>query len=165
MLGRVTLLCLVATPWIINALSSNKDPQFLSLTVMFAYICMPQIFFYRLYSVLGQVLNARPVRRVCMGAGLGQRHQHHRPGLVPPRVGQTARRPWTTEMVWVLAGSTTLRIIAQGVGLLIRCGTGFHYRPRFGWRGCRFGEVSRMALWTMAALAIRRPSASSPSAP
>lgn len=156
-LGGVTLLCLVATPWIVNALSSNKDPQFLSLTVMFAYICMPQIFFYGLYSVLGQVLNAHG-RFAAFAWAPAWANVINIIGLVWFLVAwgkQPDVHTWTTEMIWVLAGSTTLGIIAQGVGLLIPLRrTGFHYRPRFGWRGYGFGEVSRMALWTMAALAI-----------
>jgi putative peptidoglycan lipid II flippase len=54
----VTAICLPAAPWIIDLLSANKSPDFLSLTTALAYICMPQVFFYGLYSVLGQVLNA-----------------------------------------------------------------------------------------------------------
>ena len=32
--------------------------------------------------------------------------------------------------------------------------SGFRYRPRFGWRGYGFGEMSRMTGWTVAALVI-----------
>ena len=58
-LGGVTLVALVLTPWIVSLTSNNRDPEFLSLATTFAYICMPQLFFYGLYAVLGQVLNAR----------------------------------------------------------------------------------------------------------
>ena len=33
----------------------------LSLATAFAYWCLPQIFFYALYSLLGEVLNARNI--------------------------------------------------------------------------------------------------------
>ena len=37
----------------------NWTPDLRSLSTAFALICMPQIFFYGLYTLLGQVLNAR----------------------------------------------------------------------------------------------------------
>ena len=59
-LGGATLLSLAATPWIIGALTKDgAGGDFMSLTTTMAYLCLPQLFFYGLYSVLGQVLNAR----------------------------------------------------------------------------------------------------------
>ena len=59
-LGGATLLSMVGTPWIIDALTKDgSGTDFIDLTVFMAYICVPQLFFYGLYSVLGQVLNAR----------------------------------------------------------------------------------------------------------
>lgn len=156
-LAAVTALCLPATPWIIDALSANKDPAFMSLTTTIAYICMPQIFFYGMYSVLGQVLNVMgrftayawtPAwANVIQIAGLawfiiqwGQQ----------PTVGT-----WTPAMIWVLAGTTTLGIAAQGLFLIVSLArAGFRFTPRFGWRGTGLGELSRMAGWTIAALTI-----------
>lgn len=156
-LGTMTVLALVATPWLVNALSDNKDPEFLSLATTFAFICMPQLFFYGLYAVLGQVLNARGEFSAYAWAPAWA-NVVNIIGLVYFVVvwgQQTDPTSWTSGMIWVLAGSTTLGIVVQGVGLLIPLRrTGFHYRPRFGWRGYGFGEVSRMALWTMAALAV-----------
>lgn len=156
-LGAVTLVCTLAAPWIVNALSSNKNEDFLALTTIFAYICMPQIFFYGLYSVLGQVLNVYG-KFAAYAWAPAWANIVNIAGLVYfiARWGQqTEIDAWTSDMIWVLAGSTTLGIVVQGAGLLIPLRRiGFHYRPRFGWRGYGFREVSRMALWTMAALFI-----------
>lgn len=156
-LGAVTILATVASPWIVNALSSNKDPEFLTLTTIFTYICMPQIFFYGLYSVLGQVLNVHG-RFAAFAWAPAWANIVNIAGLVYFLVRwgqQTDVAAWTSDMIWVLAGSTTLGIVVQGAGLLIPLRrVGFHYRPRFGWRGYGFRDVSRMALWTMAALLI-----------
>jgi len=156
-LAGVTAICLPAAPWIIDLLSANKSPDFLSLTTALAYICMPQVFFYGLYSVLGQVLNAygrfsayawAPAwANVIQIAGLAYfiREWGQQPTLTT----------WTPTMVWVLAGTTTLGIVVQGLCLIVPLmRSGFRYRPRFGWRGYGFGDLSRMAGWTIAALTV-----------
>src|SRR5690242_10118430 len=115
------------------------------------------MFFYGLYTVLGQVLNARAqfgaymwapaLANVVMIAGL----------LVlltgfPTQVGPGA---WTPTMVWILSGTTTLGIVAQALVLIVplRRG-GFRFTPVWGFRGTGLGSASKVALWTFAALAV-----------
>lgn len=157
-LGGATLLSMVGTPWIIDALTKDgSGGDFLDLTVLLAYICVPQLFFYGLYSVLGQVLNARgnflayawaPAwANVIQIVGLGW--------FIWQWGTQTSASGWTTEMILVLGISTTLGIGVQGLSLLWPLWrSGFRYRPRFGWRGYGFGDMSRMTGWTVAALLI-----------
>ncbi|MFC7491120.1 MULTISPECIES: murein biosynthesis integral membrane protein MurJ [unclassified Knoellia] len=157
-LGGTTLLSIAATPWIIDWLTKDDAGQaFVNLTTFMAYICMPQLFFYGLYAVLGQVLQARgnflafawaPAwANVIQIAGLAW--------FIWQWGKQPSVEPWTTEMVLVLGVSTTLGIAVQGLSLawpLWR--SGFRYRPRFGWRGVGFRDMSRMTGWTVAALVI-----------
>lgn len=156
-LAGVTAVCLPAAPWIVDLLSANKNPDFLSLTTAITYICMPQVFFYGLYSVLGQVLNAygrfsafawAPAwANVIQIAGLAY--------FIREWGQQPTVTTWTPAMIWVLAGTTTLGIVVQGVCLIVPLiRSGFRYRPRFGWRGYGFGDLSRMAGWTIAALTV-----------
>ena len=53
----------LAAPWLVSlyAQSGTKGfgPDELALATAFAYWCLPQVLFYALYSLLGQVLNAR----------------------------------------------------------------------------------------------------------
>lgn len=157
-LGGATLVSLVGTPWIIDALTKDgSGREFVDLTVLLAYICVPQVFFYGLYSVLGQVLNARgnflayawaPAwANVIQIAGLAW--------FIWQWGTQTTASGWTTEMILVLGVSTTLGIAVQGLCLMWPLWrSGFRYRPRFGWRGYGFGDMSRMTGWTVAALLI-----------
>ena len=157
-LGGATVLSMVGTPWIIDALTKDGSGRdFIDLTVLMAYICVPQLFFYGLYSVLGQVLNARgnflayawaPAwANVIQILGLGW--------FIWQWGTQTSASGWTTEMIVVLGVSTTLGIAVQGLCLLWPLWrSGFRYRPRFGWRGYGFGDMSRMTGWTVAALLI-----------
>lgn len=157
-LGGATLLSMLGTPWIIDALTKDGSGRdFIDLTVFMAYICVPQLFFYGLYSVLGQVLNARgnflayawaPAwANVIQILGLGW--------FIWQWGTQTSASGWTTQMILVLGLSTTLGIAVQGLCLLWPLWrSGFRYRPRFGWRGYGFGDMSRMTGWTVAALLI-----------
>lgn len=157
-LGGATLVSFAGTPWIIDVLTKDgAGASFVDLTTFMAYICVPQLFFYGLYSVLGQVLNARgnflayawaPAwANVIQILGLGW--------FIWKWEQQDSAVGWTTEMVLVLGMSTTLGIAVQGLCLMWPLWrSGFRFRPRFGWRGYGFGDMSRMTGWTVAALLI-----------
>lgn len=156
-LGGVTLISLALAPWILGALTRKGDGDFLAMGTALAYICLPQIFFYGLYSVLGQVLNARgqflayawaPAwANVVQIAGLAW--------FIQEWGKQSSPKAWTSEMTWVLGGTTTLGIAVQGLALVLPLlRSGFKFTPRFGWRGYGFGEVSRMSSWTLGALVV-----------
>lgn len=157
-LGAGTLLSLAATPWIIGALTKNDAGEdFMSLTTTMALLCVPQLFFYGLYSVLGQVLNARG-NFVAYAWAPAWANIIQIAGLVW-FIREWGQQPtastWTTEMILVLGLSTTLGIVVQGVSLVLPLWkSGFRYRPRLGWRGYGFGDMSRMTAWTVAALVI-----------
>ncbi|MGO4956815.1 murein biosynthesis integral membrane protein MurJ [Luteococcus sp. Sow4_B9] len=157
--GAIALLTVAATaavPWLIQW-TNKQDGDALRLSIMFGFICMPQILFYGLYSVLGNVLNARDQFAAFMWApALANVVQIGGLGYFLWRWGlQTNPSTWTPEMVWTLAGSTTLGIAVQAFILvppLVK--GGFRYRPRFGLRGSGLGEASRMVGWTFSALLV-----------
>jgi putative peptidoglycan lipid II flippase len=128
-----------------------------SLSIAFAFICMPQVFFYGLYTLLGNVLNARnhfaaymwaPVLANLVAIG----------GMafflvVYPQ--QATPVSWTSPMIWVLAGSATAGIVAQALVLIVPLWrSGFRYTPRWGFRGVGLRTASTVALWTFAALGV-----------
>jgi putative peptidoglycan lipid II flippase len=111
----VTAVCTAGAGWFIWLYAGDLPPDRAALATFFAVLTMPQIFFYGLYALLGQVLNARSqfaafawapaVANVFAIAGLlafmALYDGHARPG------------EWTAGMVWLFAGSATLSIIAQ----------------------------------------------------
>jgi putative peptidoglycan lipid II flippase len=137
--------------------SGTWTPQVRSLSTAFALICMPQIFFYGLYTLLGQVLNARnqfaaymwaPVVANVVAIGgmayflLNYRHQ-------------AGVASWTSPMIWVLAGSATAGIAAQALVLVLPLWrSGFRFTPRWGFRGVGLRTASTVALWTFGALSL-----------
>lgn len=160
-LGITLLLTIVATAgvtWLVVLYAgSNFSDSTFDLAVAFAVICMPQVFFYGLYTVLGQVLAARnrfvafmwaPVlANVVAIAGMV--------AFLRRFPSQADPADWTSDMIWLLAGSATAGIVAQALVLVVPLWrSGFRYRPRFGFRGVGLGTASRVALWTFAALAV-----------
>lgn len=154
-------------------LARTSNPEFKDLALAFSFICLPQIFFYGVFALLGQILNARGrfgafawgpfVANVVAVAGLvvflfvfgiPEPVVELRPGggveVLPAPPGA-----WTPPMVWLFAGSATLSVVVQALWLVPALRrTGFHYRPRWGLRGVGLGGVSRLALWAFMGLAI-----------
>lgn len=152
----VTVLATVASPWLLDLYFSSSGAT-RHLTVFFGFICMPQIFFYGLYAILGQVLNARNQFAAFMWSPV-LANVVQIAGLVWFLV-QFGAHPdpttWTSEMVWVLAGTTTLGIVIQGLFLIIPLHRGgFRWRPRWGVRGYGLGAAARITVWTFTALVI-----------
>ena len=135
----------------------NWTPDLRSLSTAFALICMPQIFFYGLYTLLGQVLNARShfaaymwapaVANLVAISGMAYFLMSY-----PHQAGVAS---WTSSMVWVLAGSATAGVAAQAFVLIVPLWrSGFRFTPRWGFRGVGLRTASRVTLWTFAALAV-----------
>ncbi len=157
-LAVVTVVFTVGAGLLVRLYSTPQwNPDVRSLSIAFALICMPQIFFYGLYTLLGQVLNARSHFAAYMWA----------PALAnivaisgmafflvtyPHPADVTA---WTSPMVWVLAGSATAGVAAQALVLVIPLWrSGFRFRPQWGFRGVGLRTASTVALWTFAATAV-----------
>lgn len=60
-MGSITALLTLSTPWIVSLYTITVPKQNLELVVIFAYWCMPQIFFYGLYAIISEALNAKNI--------------------------------------------------------------------------------------------------------
>ena len=153
----VTVICTAGAGWFIYLYAGNLRPDEAALATFFAVLTMPQIFFYGLYAVLGQVLNARQqfgafawapaMANVFAIAGLV--------AFLRLYDGHVGPGQWTAPMVWLFAGSATLSIVAQAVVLVFALWrAGFRWRPRFGVRGVGLRTTSKVAGWAVAALVV-----------
>ena len=156
----LTLLVTLLAPWVIELTTQGYSPQQKSLAVTFAFWCLPQIFFYGLYALLTQVLNANgafgpamwaPIlNNVVAIAGLG---------MFIAILGANASNPhtldnWGSFQTFLVAGFSTIGVIAQTAILLVpvfRLRLGL--RPRFGWRGVGLGQAAKLSVWTLATAA------------
>ncbi len=129
----------------------------LQLAIAFAYICLPQVLFYGVFAVLGNILNAFG-RFGAYGWAPVANNVVAITGLVVFLVlwgQQPYPQTWTATMIWVLAGSATLGIAVQSAILVPALRrTGFRWRFRWGLRGHGFGALGRFASLTFLALLI-----------
>lgn len=158
----LTLLVTLLAPWVIELTTQGYSPQQKSLAVSFAFWCLPQIFFYGLYALLTQVLNANgafgpamwaPIlNNIVAIAGLGM--------FIWILGANDASNPhsldtWTSFQTFLVAGFSTIGVVAQTAILLVpvlRLRLGL--RPRFGWRGVGLGQAARLSVWTLATAAV-----------
>lgn len=147
-----TAIAMVAAPWLVQLYGSRFAPEQLALSIAFAYWCLPQLFFYGLYALVGETLNARRVfgpytwapivNNVVSIVGFGVFIALFGSDLT--RVDQ-----WDATMIAVLGGTATLGIVVQAVLLLFFWKrTGVRLRPDFRWRGVGLRHIGRLAGWT-----------------
>jgi putative peptidoglycan lipid II flippase len=125
-----------------------------------SYWCLPQLFFYALFALLGEVLNARGVfgpvtwvpainNIVVIASLVLFAVLFH--DADPERSAAT----WTPAQVTVLAGGATLGVALQAVVLaLFWRRTGLRFRIDFHWRGVGLGHVGRAGAWTFGMVLI-----------
>jgi putative peptidoglycan lipid II flippase len=164
----VTVVFTVFAGLWVRLYSSNWGPEQTALATAFALWCIPQLFFYGMYTLLGQVLNARSQFGPFMWAPVAA-NVVAIIGLVTYIVifGDYATSPqggidgltevWTGPRIALIAGSATLGIAVQAAVLippLVRGG----YRWRWTWRGPKgeLGTVAKVASWALAAVAMEQ---------
>ena len=156
-LGLITLLLTLAVPAIIWLYSSAgwKSPklagQYESM-ILLAYYCMPQVFFYGVHVLAGQVLNARDRFGPMMWAPIANNVVSIIVLLcyviVFDRTSTGA--PFTTSQALLLGIGSTVGIAAQAAVLIpfLRA-SGYRFRPRFDFKHTGLGKTFRLAKWTL----------------
>ncbi|MBT2502145.1 DUF6049 family protein [Curtobacterium sp. ISL-83] len=130
------------------------------LAVAFAFWCLPQILFYAMYSLLGEVLNAKQVfgpftwapllNNVIAIAGLILFI-----ALFGGRGENAATDAWTPLKIAVLAGSASLGVLAQAAFLpFFWRRAGLTFRPDFRWRGVGLKSTGTAAGWLFAMILV-----------
>ena len=157
----------LAAPWLVSlyALQSADGangftPDEMALATAFAYWCLPQVLFYAIYSLLGEVLNARKIfgpftwtpvlNNLVAIAGMLV--------FIAAFGGDPAHRDastWTGPMITLLAGSATVGIAVQGLALFFFWRrAGLTYRPDFRWRGVGLGATGKAAAWVFGMILV-----------
>ena len=161
----IAVIVTIGAPVLVRIYATSGDdggftePQ-LALATAFAFWCLPQVLFYALYSLFGEILNARgvfgpftwapAVNNVVAIAGIlvfialyGGATEH------------VDAAGWTPSQIALLAGTATLGIAAQALVLIFfwrRAGLG--YRPDFRWRGAGLGRAGASAAWLFGMVVI-----------
>ncbi|WP_220036906.1 DUF6049 family protein [Curtobacterium sp. MCPF17_051] len=157
----ITIVATALAPLLVRLYTTSSDsrgPAATDLAIAFAFWCLPQILFYAMYSLLGEVLNAKQVfgpftwapllNNVIAIAGLivfialfGSGHSD---------VGE-----WTPVKIAVLAGSASLGVFAQAAFLpFFWKRAGLSFRPDFRWRGVGLKSTGTAAGWLFAMILV-----------
>jgi putative peptidoglycan lipid II flippase len=159
--AAVTVLATLSAPFLVSLYTSGWSPAQLALATAFAYWCLPQLFFYGLYSMLGEVLNARSAFGPFMWApvlnnlvGLA--------GLIGFLVifgadptGQRSVESWDAGKIALLSGSATLGVMAQALILFVSWRKiGINFSFNFSWRGFGLRPTIKAASWTLAMVTV-----------
>lgn len=148
----VTALAMAAAPWLVTLYAESFSPDQLALATAFAYWCLPQIFFYGLYALIGETLNAKRVFGPYTWTPVANNIISIAGFLVFIALfggNQSRIDVWDPTMIAVLGGTATLGIALQAGLLLIAWRrTGLSLRPDFRWRGVGLRHVGTLAGWT-----------------
>ncbi|RZF01885.1 murein biosynthesis integral membrane protein MurJ [Streptomyces sp. SCA2-2] len=153
-LGVGTALAVWAAPEIVGLYMRDTpgSHEAFELTVTFARFLLPQIFFYGLFGIYGQLLNARekfgammwtPVLNNVVLVAMFAAYL----GLMaaPGRVEDI-----TADQVRLLGIGTTAGVAIQALALVpFARAAGFRFRLRFDWRGNGLGRSVHAAKWTL----------------
>lgn len=156
-LGAITVVLTLAVPLIINLYSADgwKQPglsaQYDSM-VMLGYYCMPQVFFYGVHVLAGQVLNARDRFGPMMWAPIANNVVSILVLLIFLAVFERTNpsQPFSSGQGLLLGLGATLGIAVQaGVLVPFLKAAGFRFQPRFDFRHTGLGKTFRLARWTL----------------
>lgn len=124
----------------------------MALATALAYWCLPQVLFYALYSLFGEVLNARKIYGPFTWAPVLNNIVFISGLLLFGRLfgsSNTANAvEWSAEMVALIGGAATAGIAVQAfILMLFWRRAGLHYRPDFRWRGVGLAQTGKAAGW------------------
>jgi putative peptidoglycan lipid II flippase len=157
----VTLAVTLAAPALVSLYTSGWNEQQLALATAFAYWCLPQLFFYGLYSLLGEVLNSRSIFGPYMWAPV-LNNIVATVGLVAFIVlfgldptGTRAIESWSAEQIALLSGGATLGVAAQAFILLFAWKkANIKFSFNFKWRGFGLRPALKAATWSLGMVVV-----------
>ena len=156
-LAAITLVLTLAVPAVIWLYSADSwrapgvSAQYDSMVAL-GYYCMPQVFFYGVHVLAGQVLNARDRFGPMMWAPIANNVVSI--GVLGLFVvvfgrGDTGAAFSTGEELLLGLGSTLGIAVQAAVLVPFLRRAGYRFRPRVDFRGVGLGKTLRLAKWTL----------------
>ena len=166
-LAGVTAVLVLGAPLLVRLIldDSFSSPELAAQresVVDFARLCLPQVFFYGMFVLLGQVLNARGRFGPMMWAPIANNVisvavlAAYLVGFGPAAAAELCGG-YRPSQEWVLGLGSTLGIAVQLAVLVpyLRA-AGFRYRPRFDFRNSGLGHTLRLGAWTVAFVVVNQ---------
>jgi putative peptidoglycan lipid II flippase len=160
-LAGVTAVMVIGAPWLMRIFLSGKffSPELAAQhesVIDFARYCLPQVFFYGMFVLVGQVLNARGRFGPMMWAPIANNLISvvvlavYLVAFGPVPEGAAQFGGFSSHQELVLGLGSTLGIAIQFAVLVPYLkSAGFSFRPRFDFRGTGLGHTLRLGTWTV----------------
>ncbi|MDO4253570.1 MAG: lipid II flippase MurJ [Kocuria sp.] len=153
----ITAVVVALTGPIMTIMTPGWGESQRSLAITFALFTLPQIFFYGVYTVIGQVLNAKgafgwfmwapALNNMIAIAALFVFIQQFGSYATAAHTPET----WTMQQTFWLAAMATVGVASQALILLWPLSKlGLDLRPKFGWRGIGLSTAAKLSGWTLA---------------
>lgn len=156
----LAILSIILAPLIVDLYATSEfDAQEREVAIAFTRFCLPQIMFYGLYTMFSQVLNARmhfaapmfaPIinNLVVIGTAIA---------FIVMMVGTVTVQNITPSQVALLGLGTTIGVVAQALVLVpFMIKYGYHYRPKFDFRGYGLRKSGTLAGWTIGLVLVNQ---------
>ncbi|TDO67379.1 putative peptidoglycan lipid II flippase [Kribbella sp. VKM Ac-2571] len=163
-LAVVTVACVLLAPAIAELYLPKElhDPSRVTEKanmIMFVRLCLPQIFFYGAFVLVGQVLNARRRFGPMMWAPIANNIVACASIVVFLLIYRVGDNPPTYSH-----GEELLLGLGHTVGIAVQLlvllpylkASGHTYKPKFGLRGTGLGHTARLGTWTVLFVAVNQ---------
>ena len=157
-LAGVTAVLVIAAPLLMRlyldgAWYEARNDEARDSAIAFARYCLPQVFFYGMFVLVGQVLNSRrrfgpmmwaPIANNLIAISMLTIY------LLTYGPAKDLFGGYSTGQEVLLGVGSTLGIVVQLLVLLpyLRA-AGFTYKPRFDFKGTGLGHTFRLGIWTV----------------
>ena len=157
----ITLLAVLFAPFIIGIFAPDgmSETQF-ELAVAFARFCLPQVFFYGLFTMIQQVLNARgrftlsffaPVLNNLVAIAVFVSF------ILVANPLSISRLELPSQQVALLGLGSTLGVALQALILIPGLQKiGYRFNFNFSWKDSGLGKTLELAKWTIALIAVNQ---------
>ncbi|MGA8255007.1 MAG: murein biosynthesis integral membrane protein MurJ [Nocardioides sp.] len=159
-LAAVSVALVVLAPQVMSLYLADRfdEPDraaHLDSVIAFARYCLPQVFFYGMFVLVGQILNARGRFGPMMWAPIANNVISVAVLVVylvayGPATNGEEYGPYSGGQEVLLGVGSTLGIVAQ-LAILVPYlrRAGFTFRPRFDFRNSGLGHTLRLGIWTV----------------
>ena len=156
----IVALSLIAVTIIVHLYATAQwSAQDFHVAIIFALWCIPQIFFYGLYTLESQILNSRDVFKLPMYAPIA----NNVVVIICASIflwitGATPTTSTvTTSQLALLGFGTTLGVLTQATILLPALRrSGYQYKVDCQFRNAGLGKLGDLAIWTMGFVAVNQ---------
>ena len=157
----VSVISTIAAPVLVSLYTKDWSGPQLALATAFAYWCLPQLFFYGLYSLLGEVLNSRSVFGPYMWAPV-LNNIVSMVGLVAfiilfglDPTGTLDITKWSEAQIALLSGGATVGVASQAIILLWAWKRAdIKFSLNFKWRGFGLRPALKAATWSLGMVVV-----------